>query len=173
MILKLILPTEMHKDAVMAYKEDFIRDNDNLAGTAGLRNARSFEKWHNAILDNLNEETVREGLVPASTYLAVSIDDERLVGMINIRHQLNEYLLNYGGHIGYSVRRIDRRKGYGTEMLRLALKKCEKLGISRVLVTCDKDNIPSAKIIIKNGGIFENEKQKEDQIVQRYWINLR
>ena len=171
-ILKLILPTVKYKDEIMNYKREFIKNNDSMDGTSGLRNAKSFEEWHKAILDNLNEETVREGLVPASTYIAISIDDERLIGMIDIRHRLNEYLLKYGGHIGYSVRRLERGKGYATEMLRLALKRCERLGITKVLITCDKDNIASAKTIIKNGASLENEVQEESGITQRYWINF-
>lgn len=170
--LRLILPNKKYKDEIMNYRKEFIRDNDSMDGTSGLRNANSFEEWHNAILDNLNEETVREGLVPATTYIAISTDDERLIGMIDIRHRLNEYLLSYGGHIGYSVRRSERKKGYATEMLKLALKECERIGITKVLLTCDKDNIASAKTIIKNGAILENEVQEEGGITQRYWINL-
>jgi len=85
-ILRLISPNKKYKDEIMNYKKEFIRDNDNMDGVSGLRNAKSFEEWHNAILDNLNEETVREGLVPATTYIAISTDDERLIGMIDIRH---------------------------------------------------------------------------------------
>lgn len=87
--------------------------------------------------------------------------------MIDIRHRLNDYLLNFGGHIGYSVRKSERQKGYTTEMLALALIECMKLNIKRVLITCDKDNIASAKTIINNGGILEGSG-----ITQRYWINL-
>lgn len=170
--LKLILPTEKYKDEIMNYKKEFIRNNDSMDGTSGLRNAKSFEEWHNAILANLNEETVMEGLVPATTYIAISTDDERLIGMIDIRHRLNDYLLNYGGHIGYSVRRSERGRGYATKMLELALKKCKRLGIAKVLLTCDKDNIASAKTIIKKGASLENEVQEGGGITQRYWINL-
>ena len=170
--LKLVLPTTKYKDEIMKYKKEFIKHNDSMDGTSGLRDAESFEEWHNAILDNLNEETVREGLVPATTYMAISIDDERLIGMIDIRHRLNDYLLSYGGHIGYSVRKSEREKGYATEMLELALKECRKLGIREVLLTCDKNNIASVKTIIKNGASLENEVQEESGITQRYWIDL-
>lgn len=170
--LKLILPTMEYKDEIMNYKEEFIKNKDSMDGTGGLRNSETFEEWYSAVYDNLKEETVREGFVPATTFIAISNYDGRLVGMIDIRHRLNDYLLNFGGHIGYSVRKSERQKGYATEMLALALKECIGLDIKRVLITCDKDNIASAKIIIKNGGILENEVLERNTIIQRYWIDL-
>ncbi|WP_315109470.1 GNAT family N-acetyltransferase [Clostridium intestinale] len=168
--IRLVLPTPEYKEKLMDYKREFIENGDSLDGTANLRNAEAFEDWYSAICDNLKEETVREGLVPATTYMAISSDDNRLIGMIDIRHRLNEYLINFGGHIGYSIRKCERQKGYATEMLGLALTKCIELNIENVLVTCDKNNIASAKTIIKNGGILENEIPEGDGITQRYWI---
>ncbi|BEP28399.1 GNAT family N-acetyltransferase [Helicovermis profundi] len=170
--LKLILPSLEYKDQIMAYKKEFIEAGDSMDGTAGLANYDTFEKWYSAILDNLNEDTVREGLVPASTYLALIGDSDRLVGMIDIRHRLNDYLLKCGGHIGYSVRKSERKKGFATEMLNLALKECTKLKIKKVLVTCDKNNIASVKTIINNGGVFENLIECSDGSTNRYWITL-
>ena len=95
-----------------------------------------------------------------------------MVGAVNIRHDLNDYLLKYGGHIGDGIRPSERRKGYATEMIRLALEECRKLGLTRVLMTCDKNNIGSAKSIIRNGGILEDEVLEEGVIKQRYWISL-
>ena len=170
--LKLILPTTKYKDEIMGYRKEFIENKESMDGTSGLRDTKSFEEWHNAIIANLKEETVREGLVPSTTYIAISSNDDRLLGMIDIRHRLNDYLLNFGGHIGYSVRKSDRQKGYATEMLALALKECKKMGMKRILLTCDKDNIASAKTILSNGGILENEVEEGDTITQRYWINI-
>ncbi len=96
------------------------------------------------------------------------------MGAVNIRHYLNDYLLQYGGHIGDGIRPSERRKGYATKMVGLALEECKKLGINRVLMVCDKDNIGSAKSIVYNGGVLENEFADEDgTIEQRYWIDLR
>ena len=92
--------------------------------------------------------------------------------MINIRHTLNEYLYNYGGHIGYSVRKNERRKGYAKEMLKIALEECMKLGINKVLLTCDADNIASTKTIKSCGGILEDEVHNDDTLIQRYWLEL-
>lgn len=171
--LKLVLPNIEHKEILMDYKNEFIKNGDSMDGSAGLANAKSFEEWYEAFKDNLNEETVREGLVPATTYLAID-ENEKLVGMIDIRHRLNEFLLNFGGNIGYSVRKSERRKGYATEMLKLALKKCIELNIKKVLITCNRDNIGSAKTIISNGGVLENEifDPDDNKMTQRYWITL-
>ena len=114
----------------------------------------------------------RPDKVPAFTYLAVLQQTGELIGMIDIRHRLNEGLLKFGGHIGYSVRPSRRRQGYAVEMLRLGLEECRKLGIDRVLLTCDKTNIGSAKTIQHNGGVLENEIETPDRITQRYWIKL-
>lgn len=170
--LKLVLPTLEYKEEIMDYKREFIENEDSMDGTAGLRNFNTFEDWYSAFCDNLKEETLREGLVPATTYIAISTESGRLIGMIDIRHRLNDYLFNFGGHIGYSVRKLERQKGYATEMLALALRECVKLDIKRVLITCDRDNIGSAKTIINNGGVMENEIPEGDGITQRYWIDL-
>ena len=103
----------------------------------------------------------------------LDVERDILLGAVNIRHYLNDYLLQFGGHIGDGIRPSERRKGYATEMIRLALIECKKLGIDRVLMVCDKSNIGSAKSIINNGGILENEFVDEDgEINQRYWIDL-
>ena len=170
--IELVTPSYLFKTQIMEYKDEFLQNSDSLDGTAGLKTAINFEEWISAIQDNSSEETVRSGLVPASTYLAVRTADSRIVGMIDIRRRLNDYLLQYGGNIGYSVRKSERRKGYATEILRLALKKCRAMNMNRVLVTCDKDNIASAGTILKNGGILENEVKEQHGITQRYWIHL-
>lgn len=171
--LKLVLPNVTHNEILMDYKEEFIKNKDSMDGTAGLSTYKTFEEWYRAFNDNLNEKTVREGLVPATTYLALD-ENEKLIGMIDIRHRLNDNLLNFGGHIGYSVRKSERRKGFATEMLKLALEKCIELNIKEVLITCDKNNIASVKTIIANGGILENEiyDPNDNTMTQRYWITL-
>lgn len=170
--LKLVLPTPEYEEKLMDYKREFIENGDSMDGSAGLNNAETFEEWYSAFLDNLKEETVRKGLVPATTYMAISTDNGRLIGMIDIRHRLNDYLLNYGGHIGYSIRKSERKQGYATEMLALALKECTKLNIKKVLITCDKENIASVKTMINNGAKLENEIPEGNRITQRYWITL-
>lgn len=125
---------------------------------------------------DLDEETADDlGLVPDVTFFALDTERDIFVGAVNIRKYLNERLMSYGGHIGDGVRPSERRKGYATEMIRLALEECRKMGIDKVLMVCDRSNEASAKSIIKNGGILENElaSPDSDDPVQRYWINLR
>ncbi len=100
--------------------------------------------------------------------------DDRILGMIDIRHYLNEYLKNYGGHIGYSIRPTERRKGYAKEMLKMALSKCRELNIYRVLITCIERNIGSEKTILANGGVYEDTvfEPKSERYLKRFWIEL-
>ena len=124
-------------------------------------------------LEHLEVREAIDGLVPDSVFFLLDEERNRLLGAVNIRHYLNDDLLKEGGHIGDGIRPCERRKGYATEMVRLALIECKKLGIERVLMTCDKENIGSAKSIMKNGGVLENEFLNEDgDIEQRYWIDL-
>ncbi|MBP3684315.1 MAG: GNAT family N-acetyltransferase [Oscillospiraceae bacterium] len=124
-------------------------------------------------LENLEVREPKDGLVPDSVFFLLDMERNILLGAVNIRHSMNAYLLQYGGHIGDGIRPSERGKGYATEMIRLALMECKKLGIDKVLMVCDKSNAASARTIIKNGGILENEFVDEDgEINQRYWIHL-
>lgn len=113
------------------------------------------------------------GFVPHSTFWLVDGAGE-IVAVSNLRHELNEALLAHGGHVGYGVRPSERGRGYATELLRLTLLEARQLGIERALVTCDKLNAASAKVIQKNGGILENEQFVSElgKTVSRYWIQL-
>ena len=112
------------------------------------------------------------GWIPDTTLFCLDKDRNIFVGAVNIRHYLNEDLMRNGGHIGDGIRPSERRKGYATAMIALALEECKKLGINRVLMCCDKENIGSAKSIIRNGGVLQNEIADDNHIAQRYWIQL-
>ncbi len=119
-----------------------------------------------------SEEQGDSGHVPATTLFCLDVERDIFVGAVNIRHYLNEALLLNGGHIGDGIRPSERRKGYATKMIGLALEECRKLGNDKVLMVCDKNNIGSAKSIMNNGGILENEIEIDGITEQRYWIEL-
>jgi predicted acetyltransferase len=109
--------------------------------------------------------------VPASTLFLLR--GGKFIGRVSIRHRLNDFLLRIGGHIGYYIRSDERGKGYGSRILAMAMEESRRLGLTRVLVTCDEGNIASRKIIEKNGGLLENvEPTKDGPLKRRYWIAL-
>lgn len=109
-------------------------------------------------------------LVPDSTFFCLDTSRNRFIGAVNLRHRLNDSLLLSGGHIGDGIRPSERGKGFGTKMIALALEECDRLGIKRVLMCCNHDNAASARTIVKNGGVLENEILEDGVPVQRYWI---
>lgn len=113
------------------------------------------------------------GFVPTTTFWMLR-DGADIVGVSSLRHHLVPVLEIEGGHIGYAIRPGERRKGYGTRLLALMLDEARALGLSRALVTCDTDNLGSARIIQKNGGVFEAEapSPRTGKPVSRYWIQL-
>lgn len=166
--------TEPSIELEKSYK-DYINEweaaGEEIVPTAAKRDRKSFveliKEWEAQKTDQVYER----GWVPASLYFLID-ENKKIYGALQIRHELNQSLLNMGGHIGYGIRPSERRKGLATQMLSLSFERVKKLGIEKVLVTCDKNNIGSAKTIIKNGGVLENEVEGEDRITQRYWIKI-
>ena len=150
-------------------KDQEINHTDRSPGAIFKNDDHDFDYY----LEHLELKEPADGKVPDSVFFLLDADRNRLLGAVNIRHYLNEFLLREGGHIGDGIRPSERRKGYATEMIRLALIECKKMGIDRVLMTCDRDNIGSAKSIIRNGGVLENEiVSSEGVMIQRYWITI-
>lgn len=146
---------------------------DKFEGIRDFSNIKDFKEWIQKIDRNRYKENVPSHLVPSTIYLARSKSDERIVGVISLRHYLNDNLLKYGGHIAYSIRPSERKKGYGSEMLKLALSEYKNMRVDKVLISCKKENIGSSKVILNNGGVLENEVFVEERGYSflRYWIS--
>ena len=173
--LKHIKPSKEYEQEALEYINEFYEYNSDINGTGGLqRYLDNYDKW----LEKLEEDRTRitnEEKVPAETYFLVRENDNKIVGMINIRLTLNENLKKFGGHIGYSIRPTERKKGYNKVNLYLGLLCCKEHGISEVLMDCDKSNLGSAKTMQALGGKLIKEYYDDTYahcIVQDYIINV-
>ena len=172
--LKLVKATDLPASKVMEFRQAFLSAGEYaINGSRGLHHYEKYEEWLWLVKECEKPDNTLLG-VQASTYFAVRESDEKMVGCIELRHTLNEPLAVIGGHIGFSVIPEERRKGYATEMLKQVLAEAEKVGIDKVLLTCDIDNIASCKTVEKCGG----KKEQEDAFVldgepyYKYWIVL-
>lgn len=170
----LILPSEEWLEEVRAYRQEFLAADSSLDGAGALRRFEDPAAWLEEVRRYERPETVPEGKVQATQFLCVRPADGRLLGMLQVRHTLNDYLERFAGHIGYSVRPSERRKGVAAWMLREALPYCRDLGLSRVMVACLTGNEASRRTILANGGVYSRTVFEPDagEYLEQYWIRL-
>jgi len=172
--MKLIEPTIKYSQQIQAYRKEFLDCGDSMDGTGNLRQFDDPKEWIKYLDSHRDPQTLPKGRVLSTQFIFLREEDNKIVGMIDIRHSLSEYLEKFGGHIGYSVAPSERRKGYASQMLKEALLKCKELGIDNVLITCIDNNDGSRKTILANGGVYESTvyEPEEKVYLERYWINL-
>lgn len=169
--MKLIQPEGKHEKIVMDFKQKIIDANEKFCGVSGL-DRMDYGEWLKYLSMVSKKETCPDGIVPAYEMIYVDDDETKVYGMINMRFELNDMLLKFGGHIGYSVSPDERRKGYAKAMLSGVLKFYKDEGYDKVLITCNKNNIASQKTIESAGGILENIVEDGDVFTKRFWIYL-
>lgn len=172
MKIQLVLPLKKHQKDVEAFlKVCKQTPSGEMAGTSGAENL-SYDDWLHKVYDCFFARNLPENYVPASTFLIYA--NETLVGFMNVRHTLNTFLEEAGGHIGYMIHPHHRRKGYAKAALKDALSYAKDgLKLSRVLITCSVDNEASKKTIKSVGGIYQNTVDNAQLgTVHRYWIKL-
>lgn len=184
--LHLITPGKEHEALVGEYiREHRAQGENDLHGGALVEKLGSYDDWLRQLADNAVTETVRPGWVRSSTWLVIRESDGKLIGMVDIRYELNAFLRLYGGNIGMGIRPSERGKGYGTLILEQALELCRKEGLKEVILACNKNNPASRQLILNYGGELEKEfalselgelpfqvKDQGEQVVQRYRVDI-
>ena len=170
----LIRPTEEYASQIAEYRKEFLEADNSMDGCGPLRRFEDPLEYIKTCKEYEDPETVPSHLVPATQWLFVRKSDGKLVGMLQVRHCFNEYLEKYAGHIGYSVRPCERRKGYAKKMLKMALPFCREIGLEKVLISCIDGNVGSEKTILANGGVYESTvlEPNTNRYLKRFWISL-
>lgn len=172
MKLKLVFPSEEYREEWRLIVKEIEDAGEKMTPYALKGDAEDYDKYIENAQKYSRGIDIPADRVPSDIFFLVNEGEKRILGAIDIRYKLNDYLYKYGGNIGYGIRPSERRQGYATEMLKLALDICREKGLSKVLITCNKNNIGSAKTMINNGGVLENEIENGEEITQRYWIEL-
>ncbi len=170
----LVKPTIKYKDEIQKFREEIIQFDVDTNACSSLRKMSNIEQWLKKIEKISNKETCPEKYVPSTHFIYLRKSDNKVVGLVQIRHYINEFLEKFGGHIGYYVCHSERRKGYATKMLYDILPICKDMGLEKILVVCLKDNTGSIKTILNNGGLFESTifDSSKNAYLNRYWIEL-
>ena len=168
-MIKLERPIKEYEAEALAFKKEFIYNGEQtINGSELLDQMDSYDEWLKSVSDNTSPETVNPSWVVTDTYFAFD-ESNRLVGIIDLRHNLNDFLKDFGNS-GYSVRPSERRKGYATEMLRLIIERAAEIGLGKLQLSVERTNEPSVKTILKNGGKYERSFTFQGEEADVYMI---
>ena len=170
----LVKPSETMMIEIASYRAAFLAAGESMDGTGPLRRMDDPLEWLSFNRLAEQQETKPPNWVPSEQFVFLRESDKKIVGMIQFRHEFNDFLREFGGNIGYSVHPGERRKGYAKRMLQECLKVCRAFGLTRVLITCLVENEASRRTILSCGGVYENTVfcERDGVYLQRYWISL-
>ena len=172
MNISLVRPTIEFKEKALNYRQEHFDNNEMIInGSELLDKSDSYEEWLQTVTKNFDEKTVNPKWVVTDTFFAIDNDTQRIIGIIDLRHTLNDFLMNFG-NCGYSVRPSERRKGYATEMLKQLLNIAKKAGLNELHLSVERNNIPSIKTITKNSGEYERSFEFEGEQADIYKVIL-
>lgn len=157
-----------HKEMILEMAKEYDANNEDYNGAFFIKNIENYEEKVKELDDASNGILANPSFVLYTAY--VFIVDNKIVGVGSLRHYLNEYLENFGGHIGYSIRPSERKKGYAKMALKLLLEEAKNKGKETVIVTCNETNIGSRKVIEANNGEFINKIENDNKVTYRYTI---
>ncbi len=164
-------PAKEYGSEALAFKQEFIDNGEStINGSELLDQMDSYDEWLKSVTDNISSDTVNPSWVVTDTYFAFD-DDDRIVGIIDLRHELNDFLKDFGNS-GYSVRPSERRKGYATQMLGLIIRRAAEIGMDRLQLSVERSNELSVKTILKNGGKYERSFTFEGEEADVYMIDI-
>lgn len=171
-MIKLVAPTIELKAEALAYRQEhFDKGEKIINGSELFDKTENYEEWLQEVTNNADSKTVNPNWVLTDTFFAVDEETNNIVGIIDFRHTLNEFLIDFG-HCGYSVRPSQRNKGYATEMLRQITDVARKAGLTELQLSVEKNNKPSIRTIKKNGGVYERSFEFEGEQADVYKIAL-
>lgn len=171
--IKLVSPSLTYEESFARFYQGFV-ENDAENSSYYAEGKTHFKAYVQRLTEEAKGKNLRDGYVPCSHYWLLNSNVE-ILGAIRIRHNIDtEFLSQEAGHIGYDIAPLHRNKGYGQTMLSLALSKARQLGLAKVLITADIDNIASRRVIESNGGEFEGTITGNvfNTPLARYWVNL-
>ena len=164
-------PVKENESDAKAFKQEFVDNGETtINGSELLDQLDSYDEWLRSVTDNTSSDTVNSSWVVTDTYFAFN-DNDRIIGIIDLRHDLNDFLKDFGNS-GYSVRPSERRKGYATQMLNLIIRRAGEIGMKRLQLSVERTNEPSIKTIIKNGGVYERSFLFEGEEADIYIIDI-
>lgn len=170
--LRLAIPDESLLDEIAAYRQAMLDADSSMDGCGPLKRMENPAEWLPFCRQLDNPATTPPNWVPMTQF--VCLRGAKIAGMIQVRRELNDFLREYAGHIGYSVRPDERKKGVATWMLHNVLTYCCEIGLKRVMVACEPWNVGSRKTILRNGGVYEKTVHEDGENIdlEHYWISL-